>query len=244
MSFLVPSFARRVHFQERMDDPSASPEQFARALRELRAVNRLLGGHRALRKQIEPFLASRRGTRVSIVDLGTGLADYPEVLVRWGNELGVEVHVAAVDANKSVVDCANTYLSESLPPQLRSRTTVRQGDARALPYPDKHFHLATASLFLHHFDDEECAAVLQEMDRVASHGLVINDLHRHPLAYVGIHSIATVLPVSEMFAHDGPLSVRRAFKPAELRRLASDVGLAGARIEWHWAFRLTLSTVR
>ena len=244
MSLFVPSLARRVHIQERMDDPSAGPEQFARALRELRAVNIFLGGHRALRKHVEPFLASRSETQVAVLDLGTGLADHPERLVRWGDRLGVNVQVTALDANPTVVDCATSFLSDALPPHLRTRVEVRRGDARELPFSDNAFHLATASLFLHHFDDAECVSVLREMDRVASHGVVINDLHRHVLAYAGIRSIATVLPVSAMFAHDGPLSVRRAFRPAELRRCALDAGIHNARVERHWAFRLTLSTIR
>ncbi len=111
MSLVVPSFARRVHFKEKMDDPSVSPEEFARALRELRAVNVFLGGHRALRKIFVPYLTARRGRSVSVLDLGTGLADYPERMVQWGDEHGVDVRVLAVDANPTVLGCAQSFLA-------------------------------------------------------------------------------------------------------------------------------------
>ncbi len=39
-----------------------------------------------------------------------------------------------------------------------------------------------------------------------------------------------------MFRHDAPLSVRRAFRRAELAALADRAGLDGV-ITWHWAFR-------
>jgi hypothetical protein len=40
--------------------------------------------------------------------------------------------------------------------------------------------------------------------------------------------------------HDGPLSVRRAFTPAELDDLARAAGLPGARVHAHVPFRVSL----
>ena len=51
------------------------------------------------------------------------------------------------------------------------------------------------------------------------------------------------LGTSAMFAHDGPLSVRRGWRRSELRALAGRAGLPVAHIRWRWAFRWVLSTV-
>jgi hypothetical protein len=46
-----------------------------------------------------------------------------------------------------------------------------------------------------------------------------------------------------MVQHDGPVSVRRGFRRAELRAYARAAQLSSPSIRWHWAFRWTLSTI-
>ncbi len=243
MSAIFPSLAQRIYAEELMDDLSTDTDQLRRALNELRYVNIFLGGYRALRKRLTPYLAARSGTTISILDIGTGIADYPERMVRWGAATGAEVSVTGVDANPAAVTCARSYLDERLPRSLRSRARVIHADAADLSFPDDSFNVVTGSLFLHHFDDAGVVWMLREMARIASDGILVNDLHRHRLAYMGIRAIAGVMPVSAMFANDGPLSVRRAFRPDELRSMAVEAGLPDAVVGRHWAFRLTLSTV-
>lgn len=243
MSAILPSLSKRIYAEELMDDLSTDSDQLRRSLHELRYVNFFLGGYRAVRKRLMPYLEARRGTTVSILDVGTGIADYPERMVRWGAQSGVDVNVTAIDANLATVSCARSYLDQCLAEPLRSHVRVVHANATDLAFPDDSFSLVTGSLFLHHFDNAGVVSMLREMARVASDGILINDLHRHRLAYTGIRAIAGVLPVSVMFANDGPLSVRRAFLPDELRRMADDAGLPNADLARHWAFRLTLSTI-
>ena len=195
------------------------------------------------------MVAARKGhagdtaRSLRILDMGTGIGDIPELLVRWGEACGIRISVTAVDANPATVEFARRTLDSRLNPRLRERVDVQVGDARALDYPNGSFDVVMASLFLHHFDDDAAIGVLREMNRLSSNGLIVNDLHRHPAAYVGIRSIVLLLPVSGMFGHDGPASVRRAFTPSELRVLAAHAGLRNVRIRRRWAYRLVLSTV-
>jgi ubiquinone/menaquinone biosynthesis C-methylase UbiE len=226
-----------------MDDFTIGDPQLERALEELRWVNRLLGGYTAVRAELKPLLRRRRGGRISILDLGTGIADYAEAFVVWGDRAGVEVSVSAVDANPSTVEFARRRLSERLPVRLRQRIEVCSADALRTNYPSNSFDVVTASLFLHHMGDEDAVALLREMGRIASEGIVVNDLHRHTLAYLSIKGISIAFPVSSMFRNDGPLSVRRAFTRSELEAYALQAGLQGVRIRWRWAFRWVLSTI-
>ncbi len=224
-----------------MDDFSIVDARLTRALDDLRWANRWLGGYAATRSALEPLLRRRRVLRV--IDLGTGAADYPEHLVRWGARRGKTVEVVAVDANPHTVAYAQTALDRRLPAGFRAQVEVVCADALDLPYADDAFDVALAALFLHHLPDEEAVALLQEMDRVARGGVVVNDLHRHPLAYYGVRALGTLTRASEMFRHDGPVSVRRAFRREDLEALAAAAGLAPARIRWRWAFRWILSTI-
>lgn len=226
-----------------MDDLSIGEERLERVLFELRYVNRFLGGYRALRREFDPLIRSWSGGPLKVLDLGAGLGDHAVELVTWGRRRGVRIEVTALDANPAAVDYCRSYLDRRLSGPDRASVRAVLADALDAPYPERTFHVVAASLFLHHFDDDSAAALLRGMDRMATVGIVVNDLHRHPLAYAGIRALAAVLPVSPMFKHDGPLSVRRAFKPSELADIARAAGLADARIRWHWAFRLTLSTI-
>lgn len=237
----VPNFNRRIRGEEMMDDFSITDARLTHALNDLRGVNRWLGGHAATQSALVPLL--RRSGTLRVIDLGTGGADYPEHLVRWAARHGHRVEVVAVDANPHTVAYAQTALDRRLPATVRARVEVVRADALDLPYPDDAFDVAVAALFLHHFPEEEGVALLREMDRVARRGLIVNDLHRHPIAYYGVRAIGALTRASEMFRHDGPVSVRRGFRRGELLSLAAAAGLQPVRIRWHWAFRWVMSTI-
>lgn len=235
-------FSRRARGTEVMDDLAIGDERLTDALDELRVVNRFLGGWTSTRAVLAPYLRARSGP-VRVLDLGTGAADLPEALVRWSAAEGIDLTVVALDANPATVAYAKETLAERLPPALRNRVQVEVGDALATGFEDGAFDVVMAAMFMHHFPDEEAMHLLREMDRLARGGLLVNDLHRHPLAYHGIRMVGTVFSGSPMFRHDAPLSVLRGFRRDELVRLARDAGLRDATIRWHWAFRWTLSTL-
>lgn len=224
-----------------MDDFSITDDRLKRALRDIRWVNRLLGGYAATRAILRPVMQDRRALRM--LDLGTGGADAPEYLVQWAARRGVRLEVVAVDANAVTVDYARAELDRRLPKQLRAQIRVEVGDALALPFEANTFDVVHAALFMHHLPFDKAARLLREMECMAQIGLIVNDLHRHPLAYYSIKTLGVLLPTSEMFRHDAPLSVLRSFRRRELRKLARQAGLADYRVRWHWAFRWTLSTV-
>jgi len=237
----MPDFSQRAQGEEMMDDFAITDGRLTRALGDLRWVNRWLGGHRAAQSVLAPLL--RRTGKLRIVDLGSGGADYPEHVVRWAHRQGLEADVVAVDANPQTVSHAQSALDDRLPAAMRDRVEVACADALDLPYDDDAFDVAVAALFLHHFHGEEAVTLLREMDRVARRGILVNDLHRHPLAYYGVRALGTVTQASAMFRHDGPLSVLRGFRRAELEELAAAAGLRGARVHWRWAFRWVLTTI-
>jgi hypothetical protein len=82
---------------------------------------------------------------------------------------------------------------------------------------------------------------LREMRRVCRGRLVVNDLARTPLA-LGLVWLATrVLPMHWMSRHDGPLSVRRAYAPAELGDLFGAAGVTRATVtRYPWLARVVV----
>lgn len=234
-------FSTRHEIEEWMDDLSISEAQLTRALRDLRRINRLLGAYRATNTLLDPILKQRDELR--IVDLGCGGGDYLCRFVRRGPRFGCRVRAVGIDANAVTVGHARAFLDDRLPGRLRSRARVDVGDALDPDLPSDAFDVAHAALFLHHLHGSAAPALLRQMDRITTNGILVNDLHRHPLAYFGIWGLSRLLRLAPMVQHDGPISVLRGFRRPELTEIASRAALPDPDIQWHWAFRWTLSTL-
>jgi hypothetical protein len=63
------------------------------------------------------------------------------------------------------------------------------------------------------------------MARVARRGVVVNDLIRGRLVYLGAWLLAHLATANPYTRYDAPLSVRRAFDRRELRALIESAGL-------------------
>lgn len=221
---------------EQMDAPDVDPAQLERSLNDLRSVNRWLGGTRVLLRHLAPMLRRHGAAVATILDVATGSADIPLEIARWALRRGVRVRITATDLHPATLAAARRNTAEC------EEIRVEAADALDLPYRDGAFDFVICSTALHHFDARaDALQVLREMHRVALRGVVVNDLARSRAALLGARLLAvTAWRHHPITAHDGPLSVRRAYTPAELRDLARDAGLAGARVFSHFPFRVAL----
>lgn len=118
---------------------------------------------------------------------------------------------------------------------------VVRGDALNLPLADRAVDVAGLSLTLHHFDGDDQVRALRELARTARCGVVVNELERSWPSYLGARLLAsTVWRRNRLTRHDGPVSVLRAFAPAELLALARDAGLREARVRRFSPWRIVL----
>jgi ubiquinone/menaquinone biosynthesis C-methylase UbiE len=190
-----------------------------KSLRDLRRVNRWLGGRRSLLAAIHPFLAE--GGR--ILDVGCGSADLPAEVVARGSGRVVAVGV----------DVKLLHLRQA--PATVLRTVA---DVRALPFAPRSFDVVAASLFLHHFDGPEVAVVLAALFRLARRALIVNDLHRAVVPWLFARSVFPFVFESRVSVEDGLLSIRRAFRPQELRRAFVEARIPRVRIARRFPYRL------
>ena len=227
---------KRVTAPELMDAPVLDEAELARSLRDLRMVNRWLGGRRTILRRVGKLLAGTPPGRYRILDVATGSADIPLAVAdhRWGG--GREVELTATDIHPQTLARARERV-ESHP-----RVRVERADALDLPYEDGAFHISLCSTALHHFEEVAAVQILREMARVSTLGIVVGDLRRSPLALLGARLLAgTVWRRSRFTRHDGPVSVRAAFTPAELLRLAERAGIREARARREPVFRVSLT---
>lgn len=97
-----------------------------------------------------------------------------------------------------------------------------------------------ATLFFHHFTTEQLVQLLRQLVQQARIALIVNDLHRHPLAYYSIRLLTQLFSKSAMVKYDAPLSVLRGFTRSELLEILHAAGIKGYELRWKWAFRWQL----
>ena len=79
--------------------------------------------------------------------------------------------------------------------------------------------------------------MLHWMKNNSTLGFFINDLHRHPVAYLFIKIITKLFSKSYLVKNDAPLSVLRGFRKNEWQQIFEKSGITNYSIKWKWAFR-------
>ena len=103
-------------------------------------------------------------------------------------------------------------------------------DGFELPFPDRNFDFVICSKTLHHFTEQQAVRLLKEAARVTRRGLLILDLRRSWIAYALIGILSRLFTRNRLTRYDGPLSVLKAFTPAEFTALAGEAGVPGFKI--------------
>ena len=225
--------ARLIGVVERMDQPEVGVEDLRRALIDLARVNRLFGGTRAVLGPLRPWLARLRPP-IRLLDVATGFADLPRAIADWARHTGTRLSVEALDHHPAICALAREACRDY--PEI----TIRQGDALALPYPDQGCDLAMASQVLHHLEGAQPIRLLQELRRVARHGVLVSDLRRGTWPYLVTAATLPLVSASPLIRHDGPLSIRRGFLPTELVGLARAAGWPSPQVRRSAFFRLVV----
>jgi ubiquinone/menaquinone biosynthesis C-methylase UbiE len=206
---------------ELLDGPLDDAVALAANLRDLAWINRHLGGIALSRRALAALIGARTGA-LTFLDVGTGGADIPAALQTAEAGLGRELQVTALDSRPEVIAAARVNA-----PELGARPgfTFVVGDGRVLPGADGSQDVVHASLVLHHLTPDEALALLREMGRVASLGVIVNDLARGRLFWLGAWLLSHTLTRSRLTRSDASLSVRRAYTRAEMERLMAEAGL-------------------
>lgn len=226
--------------EELLDDPAADGHLALRSLRDVALANRFFGGRRAVLLALAPILREWRSapappsgprspaTPLTILDLGTGLADIPAAAVRLARRQGIDASAIGVErtwllARTAAGRCGNAVT----------------GDALHLPLADASVDIVTCSQVLHHFDGEQAERLLRECTRVARRAVIVADLRRNWLAVAGLWAGSFLLRFHPVSRHDGMLSVLRGYTDGELRALVHHATGCVPQIRRSLGFRLS-----
>jgi ubiquinone/menaquinone biosynthesis C-methylase UbiE len=218
--------ARATDAVEVLDRPVAPADRDA-SLADIERLSAWFGGYALSRRAIEAMLPPGEGRTWRVLDVGGGRGGFARRLVDRARRRRQPVRVFLVDRDPAMLAAARRDLAAY--PEI----VPVCADATALPFVHSAVDVATSSLTLHHLPPAGVVAALAEMAAASRTHIVVNDLLRTRLTLFLVSIATRIVARHPISRHDGPLSVRRAYSPAELRILALQAGIARFRIRRH-----------
>lgn len=207
--------------------------EYKHCLRLLGRINRFLGGFNATKRAFK----SLKNAPKSILEVGCGGGHLCQKMAQWFPH----AKITGIDIDNAAVIEAEKHLNM----QNKQVRFEKQHD-KTLKYTDGQFDVVTTILVCHHMNDQELIDFLKESYRICSSAVIINDLHRHFLAYAGFALIAPLVFPNRLIWHDGRLSIKRSFRKRDWEHILHMAGFHKNQyvLRWNWAFRWTLTLYR
>jgi len=223
-------FKQRAGEEELMDDLTTGGDELREALQHLRRLNRIFGAAAPTLYGVQKIWRDAgRPAKISILDIGSGSGDVNRHLLRWAEEQEIDMHITLTDITEEA--CAEARLLFQDEPRIQ----VKQGDLFELPASCA--DVVTGTQFLHHFSADELPQVVENMLGASRLGVVINDIHRHWIAWAAVWLMAHMVSTNRYIRNDGPLSVAKGFRSEDWRNLRNALGIADLSYSWRPLFR-------
>ena len=229
MSLLVDTSHRSSEI-EMMDDFTIEGVVFRDTLDKLEIINRFLGGNKLTIHGLKKLLENQsKNKTITIVDLGCGHGDILRDVAEFGRKKNYSFKLIGIDANFAAIEYARELSKEY------SELSFEMIDIFSEDFKKQSYDIVLCTLFLHHFKNEELISFLKSTIKKATIGVVINDLHRHKLAYY-LFKLIGFFVKNKMIREDGLISILRAFKRKDLENISIQMKVQFS-IQWKWAFR-------
>jgi hypothetical protein len=217
---------------ELLDDPATDAALAVRSLEDVASSNRWFGGANAVIAELAPVLAAHggRGAPLTLLDVGTGAGDIPELARRVAGRGGVRLSTMGLEVTTALAAASRPRSGDAI-----------AGDAFALPFADHSVDIVACSQLLHHFEAARGARLLAELHRVARVRVIVADIRRAWAAAAGLWLGSWALGFHPVSRHDGVVSVLRGFRAAELADAVFEATGCRPSVRNRRGFRVTAS---
>jgi 2-polyprenyl-3-methyl-5-hydroxy-6-metoxy-1,4-benzoquinol methylase len=227
-------FTSRSTSIEIMDDLDCKGEVVDQTLRELDFINQWLGGNAVTINAVKSVWRSiPKDQTIAIADLGCGSGEMLRILARLAKKANRKVELKGFDANSNITNFATNHSKDF-------NISYHSINVFSPEFQQQKFDIVLATLFMHHFTEVELISLFSSLKKQTTTAIIINDIHRHPLAYDSIKLLTKVFSRSAMVKFDAPLSVLRAFTKTELQTILRKAKISYYELTWKWAFRWQL----
>lgn len=221
---------------EVMDQPGLDPKEHAKALMGLRRINAISRCSAGLFRPIEALAITQPAKPLRVLELACGGGDTAIDLALMAKRKGLSLDIHACDLNPEAVAIAQTNAV-----RRQAALTVFTADALAKPTDHNSFDVVYCTLFAHHLDELDVVRLLEVMALRSRKLVLVDDLIRSRLGFALAWIGTRLLSRSWVVHTDGPLSVRAALQPDEMKSIAMQAGLNDAQIKRSWPERYLLS---
>lgn len=212
-----------------MDDLQIQGPELARTLFEIERINQSVRAYGPSIEGVQALLPP--GCRsFTMLDVGIGGGDMSRRVVDAAQAQGVHAEVLGIDLAQTTVHFGRQRCAGYPSIQIEQRDLFEMST-------DAPFDVVHAAQVLHHFPQAEAVRALRQMLALSRYGVVVNDLHRHPVPWAFIKGATAALSNNRLIRNDAALSVRRGFVGADLRALASAAGAGQIEVLWRPLFR-------
>jgi 2-polyprenyl-3-methyl-5-hydroxy-6-metoxy-1,4-benzoquinol methylase len=208
--------------------------EYVQCLTKLFWINKLLGFFRSTVQVLKRFAPD-----ASVLDVGCGGGLFILHLSRWFPRMKLQgADISAV----AITDAMQTLQAwQRKNPAINVTFTLQE--QHALKLGSNSVDIILLTLVCHHLTDPQLITFLQEALLAASKAVIINDLHRHRMAYWFYRLISPVFR-NRLITHDGLISIRRGFTRSEWQHLLQQAGISNYRLSWRFPFRWQLILIK
>ncbi len=203
-------------------------QEYAHCLQMLFRVNRFLGFFASTCRQLR-----RVPAEASVLDVGCGNGLFLLHLSRYYPRMRMQ----GVDVSKPAIELAQKTLAEWQLGDKAAQVKFTLQPQFRLDLAPLSVDVVLTTLVCHHIEDDDLVIFLQDIYHAAAIQVVINDLHRHHLAYRFYAWMSPWLFRNRLITHDGLISIQRGFKRAEWHALLQRAGIKQYQIKWRFPFR-------
>jgi 2-polyprenyl-3-methyl-5-hydroxy-6-metoxy-1,4-benzoquinol methylase len=206
-------------------------DEYVDCLKKLFLVNKLLGFFRSTKKILKQFSKTS-----SLLDIGCG----DGLFILHLSKIFPEMHMLGIDISVEAINTAEQSLKLWQHNHPDTHVSFKLQDQAQLNFFENKTDIILATLVCHHLSDEELIIFLRQMYLATHKTVIINDLHRHPLAYYLYGFISPILFRNRLITHDGLISIQRGFTRSEWKSLLKQAGINRYKLKWCFPFRWQL----
>jgi 2-polyprenyl-3-methyl-5-hydroxy-6-metoxy-1,4-benzoquinol methylase len=205
----------RRYREEYIDDPALPAALRAALVSQLNSLNHVLLSYPQFFAALEAFAAHLPGTSLAVLDIGSGHGAFPIAMAKKGKLAGKQLDVTGSDISPLYVEAAQAAAIRE-----KARVDFHVVDALRLNEMQARYDIITSSQTIHHFSPEFVAELFARLKGNARYGVVLFDAQRTLPTLVGAAIGTALVGRNRYLVHDGVISVRRMYAPAELELLA------------------------
>jgi 2-polyprenyl-3-methyl-5-hydroxy-6-metoxy-1,4-benzoquinol methylase len=217
--------------KEILDDWQGDTHELECVLKDINRVNRILGGNSITVNAVISLIQEHPKESYSILDMGCAEGNMLRELAIAARKQHINLNLIGIDLNRDALKIAKKASIDF--PEI----VYYEKDILSADFSDFGCDIVITTLTMHHFKNPEILNFAQQFTRLASIGVVINDLHRSALAYYLFKGFSLIFIKTKVAKIDGLTSISRGFLKSELIALTKSLTNVYHEIAWKWAFR-------